>query len=82
MLKGCCSFLQTNIFCGIEMEDEDTVSSSVCPTRNDEMLIKLTIFFTLRKPSLYLFRNSQNATAEAAATFSESTSCDMGMRTT
>ncbi len=30
----------------------------------------------------YFALNSQKATADAAATLSESTSCDMGMRTT
>ena len=32
--------------------------------------------------SFYFFLNSQKATADAAATFKESTSCDIGIRTT
>lgn len=49
-----------------------------------------TVIFITHRPAivehchqvLHLQRNAQNATAEAAATLSESTPCDMGMRTT
>ncbi len=45
--------------------------------------LKILGKFEEKNPRIrHLFRNCQNATADAAATLRESTWCDMGMRTT